>query len=64
MKEIIYRSSLSPATMYRKVADGTFPKPEKKGHENIWSEAEFERWYFDPGHYRADGGRPAQAAAN
>ncbi|OWR00462.1 helix-turn-helix transcriptional regulator [Sphingopyxis witflariensis] len=45
---------MSSATIYRKVAEGTFPKPEKKGRDNIWDEAEFEFWMADPGHYRAD----------
>lgn len=53
-KEIIYRSSLSQSTLYREVARGAFPRPEKKGRANVWSEAEFERWYWDPENYRAD----------
>ena len=51
-KTIVYRSALSAATIYRKVADGTFPKPVRKGRDNLWDEAEFERWIADPEHYR------------
>ena len=63
-KEILYRSSLSRSPLYREVARGTLPKPEKKGRANIWSEAEFERWCWDPDNFRADCGQPVQAAAD
>lgn len=52
-KTIVYRSALSAATIYRKVTDGTFPKPVRKGRNNLWDEAEFERWMADPEHYCA-----------
>lgn len=48
-----YLSSLSAATLYRKIAAGTFPKPTKQGRRNVWDEAEMTRWLLDPEHYRA-----------
>lgn len=63
-KEIIHRSSLSQATLYRVVAKGTFPRPVKKGRANVWSEAEFERWYWDPENYRNDRGHFGGPAAD
>lgn len=44
MKELRTRVSLSPATIYRMIRDGEFPKPKKLGTTSAWLEADIEWW--------------------
>lgn len=38
--------SFSDATLYRKISDGSFPKPVKLGgNTNAWIEAEIDAWF-------------------
>jgi predicted DNA-binding transcriptional regulator AlpA len=36
LKEVRLKVGLSGATIYRKMADGTFPKPCKQGSRSLW----------------------------
>lgn len=55
MKTILSRTGLSKSTIYRKVAEGTFPKPVPLGpNSSGWYESEFDRWLMNPASYRAD----------
>jgi prophage regulatory protein len=47
------RTGLSRSTIYRKVAEGTFP-PQHKLSSNAagWSEEEVDRWVANPPAYR------------
>lgn len=38
-------TGLSRATIYEKVADGTFPAPFKLGRASRWSSAELRKWH-------------------
>ncbi len=43
--EVERRCGLSTTTIYRKMADGTFPKPLRVGARAVrWPESEIDRW--------------------
>lgn len=45
MRAVIELTSLSKATIYRKIADGTFPRPLKIGKSRVaWRESEIAAW--------------------
>lgn len=53
LRTVVARTSLSKSTVYRKVAEGTFPPQLKVGiHAAGWSEAEIDRWIANPPAYR------------
>jgi prophage regulatory protein len=55
LRTVIDRTGLSRSTIYRKVAEGTFPPQHKLGsHAAGWSEAEIDRWVANPPAYRPD----------
>lgn len=46
---------ISHATLWRKVSDGTFPRPVKLSQRTTaWRAAEVRRWIADPMGYRAE----------
>ena len=46
--EVVRRTSLSRATIYRQVAEHTFPKPVRIGHRRIaFSSEAVQRWIED-----------------
>jgi prophage regulatory protein len=52
---VLYRTGLSRSTIYRKIAEGTFPMQTKVGvHATGWSEAEIDRWVSNPPAYRSN----------
>lgn len=52
---VLDRTGLSRSTMYRKIADGTFPRQVPiSTHGAGWRESAVERWMADPRGYRAD----------
>ena len=54
LQDVIYRSGLSRATIYRKIACGTFPKPVCcGGRRKGWRKADFEQWFRNPEGYVA-----------
>lgn len=54
LKTVLDRTGLSRSTIYRKIAEGTFP-PQLRISVNGagWSEAEINRWVSNPAAYRA-----------
>lgn len=55
LKTVLARTGLSRSTLYRKIAEGTFPKQMSISvHGAGWHESAVDRWIADPGGYRAD----------
>lgn len=53
LKTVLHRTGLSRSTVYRKIAEGTFPPQIPISvHGAGWSEAEMNRWVADPPGYR------------
>jgi len=53
LKTILARTGLSRSTIYRKIAEGTFPAPLKiSTHGTGWHESEINRWIADPDSWR------------
>lgn len=45
LRDVKARTSLGHSTIYRKMADGTFPKPRQLGPACVrWMESDIERW--------------------
>ncbi|KGB55021.1 Phage transcriptional regulator, AlpA [Sphingopyxis sp. LC81] len=60
LRTVLTRTGLSRSTLYRKIAEGTFPAQLKISvHGTGWHESAIERWIADPVHYRADNDNPA-----
>ena len=56
MKTVLARTGLSRSTLYRKIADGTFPRQLSISvHGAGWRESAVNRWIADPAAYREDG---------
>jgi prophage regulatory protein len=54
LKTVLHRTGLSRSTVYRKIAEGTFPPQIPISvHGAGWSEAEINRWVANPPAYRA-----------
>lgn len=54
LKTVLARTGLSRSTMYRKIAEGTFPCQIKISvHGAGWRESAIDRWIDDPIGYRA-----------
>lgn len=55
LKTVLTRTGLSRSTLYRKIAEGTFPAQFKISvHGTGWHESAIERWIADPMRYRED----------
>ncbi|WP_371432540.1 helix-turn-helix transcriptional regulator [Novosphingobium sp.] len=55
MKTVLARTGLSRSTLYRKIADGTFPAQVRISvHGTGWRESSVDRWIADPVAYRED----------
>ena len=55
LKTVLERTSLSRSTIYRKIAEGTFPSQVKISvHGAGWYESAINRWIADPVHYREE----------
>ncbi|WP_426537224.1 helix-turn-helix transcriptional regulator [Bradyrhizobium sp. McL0615] len=49
LKTVLARSGLSRSTIYRKIAEGTFPPQIKISVNGIgWHESDIDRWVADP----------------
>lgn len=56
IKEVVHETSLNKATIYRRIAAGTFPSPRPLGGRRVaWREAEVESWKADPIGWCRDG---------
>ncbi|NUJ81451.1 AlpA family transcriptional regulator [Methylocystis sp. FS] len=54
LRTVLARSGLSRSTIYRKIAEGTFPAQIKISANGAgWHESEIDRWIADPAGWRA-----------
>lgn len=52
LKTVLDRTGLSRSTIYRKIAEGTFPSQVKISvHGAGWHESAINRWIADPARY-------------
>jgi len=57
LKTVLARTGLSRSTLYRKIAEGSFPRQVKISvHGAGWHESAVGRWVADPAGYRPDVG--------
>jgi prophage regulatory protein len=60
MKTVLARAGLSRSTIYRKIAEGTFPAQVRISVNGAgWRESDIDRWIADPA-----GWRPANEPTN
>ena len=58
MKTVLARAGLSRSTIYRKIAEGTFPAQLKISINGAgWRESDIDRWVADPVAWRPGSGR-------
>ena len=63
LKTVLDRTGLSRSTIYRKIAEGTFPSQVKISvHGAGWHESAINRWIADPVHFREE--EPAELATS
>ncbi len=56
LKTVLDRTGLSRSTVYRKIAEGTFPSQVRISvHGAGWHESAINRWIADPVSYRDEG---------
>ena len=59
LKTVLARTGLSRSTMYRKIAEGTFPCQIKISvHGAGWRESAVNRWIADPVAFRSESAVP------
>jgi len=57
IKTVLARTGLSRGTIYRKIAEGTFPPQIRISvHGSGWRESDINRWVADPVGWRSSGG--------
>lgn len=55
IKTVLARTGLSRSTLYRKIAEGTFPRQVPISVNGAgWHESAVNRWIADPSGYRAE----------
>ena len=55
LKTVLSRTGLSRTTLYRKIAEGTFPRQVKISvHGAGWHESAINRWIADPAGWRVE----------
>ncbi|MEC7819163.1 helix-turn-helix transcriptional regulator [Pelagerythrobacter aerophilus] len=55
LKTVLDRTGLSRSTIYRKIAEGTFPSQVKISiHGAGWHESAINRWISNPAQYREE----------
>ncbi|RWE79622.1 AlpA family phage regulatory protein [Mesorhizobium sp.] len=58
LRTVLDRTGLSRSTLYRKIAEGTFPTQIKISINGAgWRESDINRWIADPVSWRARAGR-------
>lgn len=56
LKTVLARTGLSRSTIYRKIAEGTFPAQLKISANGAgWRESDINRWVSDPVKWRSEG---------
>lgn len=57
MKTVLARAGLSRSTIYRKIAEGTFPAQLKISANGAgWKESDLDRWIANPAAWRPEEG--------
>ncbi len=57
LKTVLLRTGLTRSTLYRKIAEGSFPAQVKISVNGAgWHESEISRWVTDPIRWRPKGG--------
>ena len=57
LKTVLARTGLSRSTIYRKIAEGTFPRQIKISTNGTgWHESDIDRWISDPVSWRPKSG--------
>lgn len=65
LKTVLARTGLSRSTLYRKIADGTFPRQVRISvHGAGWRESAVSCWIDDPVAYRDDGAAQDRRSAH
>lgn len=67
LRTVLSRTGLSRTTLYRKIAEGTFPHQVKISvHGAGWHESAVNRWIADPAGWQAenDDGAPRERAGH
>ena len=55
LKTVLARTGLSRSTLYRKIAEGTFPTQLKLSINGVgWRESDINRWIADPVRWRPE----------
>ena len=55
MKTVLARTGLSRSTIYRKIAEGTFPAQIRISTNGAgWKESDLDRWVADPAGWRPE----------
>jgi prophage regulatory protein len=55
LKTVVTRTGLSRSTIYRKIAEGTFPAQLRISvHGAGWRESDIDRWINDPAGWRLE----------
>jgi prophage regulatory protein len=63
LRTVLARTGLSRSTIYRKIAEGTFPAQIKISANGAgWHESEIDRWIADPAGWRATNGNDESSA--
>jgi prophage regulatory protein len=63
LNTVLARTGLSRSTLYRKIAEGTFPGQLRISiHGAGWRESDIDRWVGDPVGWRSKGERPNLAS--
>ena len=44
LNQLTARVNLTPARIYARIKEGTFPAGEKIGYARVWTEAEIDEW--------------------
>lgn len=47
MPKLAEKVQMSPAWIYDRIRQGTFPAPIKLGHSSIWIESEVDQWFAE-----------------
>lgn len=64
-KTVLERTGLSRSTLYRKIAEGTFPRQVKISiHSAGWHESAVNRWIADPAAWRPDNDNPSHGPSH
>ncbi|MCF8799203.1 helix-turn-helix transcriptional regulator [Xanthomonas campestris] len=62
IKDVRAKVGLSPATIYRQMQAGKFPKPHKVGSRSLWLSTQLDEWIIEQTNSTSVGRNMGQAA--